>query len=332
MNKKLSLFATVLAIGFTSNAVFAQTYSRTDRKGKLLADNISISKQAQRLDSIIASQLANDEQEFVELDSDNPASEMYEGAWSSRGVNANRVFLDKMQDSVQFDLSGFVNPINSELTSVFGPRRSRYHYGVDIELDMGDPIVSAWDGKVRVTSYDRGGYGSYVVVRHNNGLETVYGHLSDIKVFEGQTVRAGQLLGLGGSSGRSSGPHLHFETRFLGNPINPERFIDYENGEIWADSYTMKKDVCFDYIQYTRNPGRYYSNYRSDDDDNNNSSSNNRRDKKHAKGKSKSHKVKNGETLSHIADKYNVPIKTLCKLNKIGRNAVLRPGQKVKYS
>lgn len=324
MNKKLSLFATAMAIGFASNALMAQSYSKAGKSGRFLADNISMSKQAQKLDSIIASQLAQ-EDDFVELDSDNPASEMYEGAWSTHGVNANRVTLDKMQDSVNFDLSGYVHPIYGELTSVFGPRPRRYHYGVDVELDMGDPIVSAWDGKVRVTSFDRGGYGSYIVVRHNNGLETVYGHLSSIKVFEGQTVRAGQIIGLGGSSGRSTGPHLHFETRFLGNPINPERFIDFENGEVWSNNFNMKKDVCFEYVQYTRNPARYYTRYENED---------NRSSRKSERSRVavKYHKVKSGETLSHIADRYNIPIKTLCKLNKIGRGALLRPGQKIKYS
>lgn len=320
MNKKLSLFATILLIGFSSNALMAQNHKKDGKKKQLLASNISTLKQAQKLDSIIASQLAMND-DFLEYDNDNPASEMYEGAWSSRGVNANRVPLDKMQDSVNFDLSGYVHPIEGELTSVFGPRPRRYHYGVDIELDNGDPIVSAWDGKVRVTSYDRGGYGSYIVVRHDNGLETIYGHLSDIKVFEGQIVRAGQIIGLGGSTGRSTGPHLHFETRFLGNPINPERFIDFENSEIWAEHYFMTKEVAFDYIQYTRNPGRYYSRDSRDYQYHN---------KKSAKNRTKTHKVRKGETLSHIADKYNVSIKTICRRNGIKRNALLRPGQSIK--
>lgn len=322
MNKKLGLFATILLIGFTSSSLMAQNRKKTDKKNPLLANNISVLKQAQRLDSIIASQLAMNN-EFLELDSDNPASELYEGAWSSRGVNANRLTLDKMPDSVNFDLCGYVHPIEGELTSLFGPRTRKYHYGVDLELDNGDPIVSAWDGKIRVTSFDRGGYGHYIVVRHDNGLETVYGHLSDIKVFEGQTVRAGQIIGLGGSTGRSTGPHLHFETRFLGNPINPERFIDFENSEVWANNYYMIKDVAFDYIQYTRNPGRYYSRDTEEFQQHNKKSA-------RAKAKTKNHKVKKGETLSHIADRYNVSIKTICRRNGIKRNAFLRPGQSIK--
>jgi LysM repeat protein len=334
MGNKLTLFAAVVVFGCSSNTLLAQ---KMDRRSKLLADNISISKQALKLDSIIASHLSQ-EDNYIEDDSDNPASELYEGAWSSKGVNANRVMLDKVPDSVTFDCSGYSHPIMGTITSLFGPRPNRYHYGVDIKLNIGDQVASAWDGKVRVTNYDKGGYGSYIVIRHNNGLETVYGHLSQIKVFEGQAVRAGQIIALGGNSGHSTGPHLHFETRFLGNPINPERFIDFENGITWNDKYLMKKDVAFEYIKYTKNPGRYYTHSVKSNENENLSASiskNNRHDhKKNKKEKEKLrlHKVRDGETLSHIAEKHNIPINTLCRLNGISKKSTLRPGQKIKYS
>lgn len=326
MTKKLSLIAALGIAGIFSSSLMAQMTPQRVNHKKLLADNISALRQAQLLDSIISERVRDEDED------DNPASEMYDGAWSTKGVNANRVELDKIPDSVTFDCSGYVHPIMGEITSIFGPRKTRYHYGLDIKLNVGDPVVSAWDGKVRVTSYDRKGYGSYIVIRHNNGLETVYGHLSEIKVFDGQTVRAGQIIALGGNTGRSTGPHLHFETRFLGNPINPERFIDFESGTVWRDKYLMRKDVAFEYTKYAHN-SRFYaslnSRSRGESNDDKNSSSKGNHSKRE---KSKFHKVKNGETLSHIADRYNVSISELCRKNGISRTKLLKPGQKIKYS
>ncbi|MBF0976287.1 MAG: M23 family metallopeptidase, partial [Bacteroidetes bacterium] len=102
-------------------------------------------------------------------------------------------------------------------------RRRRYHYGTDIGLKVGDSIVSVFDGTVRIVSYDAHGYGNYIVVRHNNGLESLYAHLSQTIAVENQKVKAGELIGLGGNTGRSTGPHLHFEFRFLGNPFNTKK-------------------------------------------------------------------------------------------------------------
>jgi len=119
-------------------------------------------------------------------------------------------------------------PNNSpKLTSNFGPRWGRLHAGVDIDLETGDPVYSAFDGIVRVSGYNNGGYGNFMVVRHYNGIETLYGHLSRKNLESGAYVKAGDQIGLGGSTGRSTGSHLHFETRYEGNPFNPTYVFNF---------------------------------------------------------------------------------------------------------
>lgn len=291
------------------------TPPRTNKK--YTAYNESLNKQKladiRRLDSIIAAKIQEDDLDDFAMEGDNPADEIYEGAWSTEGVNANRVDYAKVPDSVYIDCSGYVAPIESYITSEFGPRWRRYHYGIDLKVTIGDPVGSAFTGKVRVCRYDRGGYGSYVVVRHSNGLETLYGHLSEIKVIEGQEVRAGQCIGLGGNTGRSTGPHLHFETRFLGNPINPKKFFNFDTGKPLVANYLFTKEQAFDY-RSSASAAKYKKG----------------KGKKSSKGSGRYHKVRSGETLSGIAARYGTTVSKLCKVNGISRNAKLRPGQRLR--
>ena len=145
-----------------------------------------------------------------------------------------------LPDSFRIDLSNFCMPTtHTRITSKFGPRRRRMHNGIDVKVYVGDTIRSAFAGKVRIVK-DQGrrkGYGKYFIIRHENGLETVYGHLSKQLVHEDQYVEAGEVIGLGGNTGRSSGSHLHFETRLLGQAINPAFMFDFEKQDIVADSY-----------------------------------------------------------------------------------------------
>ena len=141
------------------------------------------------------------------------------------------------------DVTGYVAPVKGKLVSAFGyrPRFGRMHRGVDLDLNVGDTVVAAFDGRVRITKFERRGYGYYVVLRHDNGLETVYGHLSRFLVKPDQYVKAGQPIALGGNTGRSTGPHLHFETRFMGMALNPASIIDFENYVTHKDVYTFDK-------------------------------------------------------------------------------------------
>lgn len=141
------------------------------------------------------------------------------------------------------DVTGYVAPVRGKLVSPFGyrPRFGRMHRGVDLDLNVGDTVVAAFDGRVRIAKYERRGYGYYLVLRHDNGLETVYGHLSRFLVKPDQYIKAGQPIALGGNTGRSTGPHLHFETRFMGIALNPAEIIDFENFVTHKDVYTFDK-------------------------------------------------------------------------------------------
>ena len=182
------------------------------------------------------------------------------------------------------------------------------HNGIDVKVYIGDTIRAAFNGKVRVVKNQgrRTGYGKYVIIRHDNGLETVYGHLSKQLVSEDQYVEAGEVIGLGGNTGRSTGSHLHFETRFLGQAINPALLFDFEKQDIVADSYLFKKGNN----RYRRtNSSAIASN-----------------------GDIQYYKVRKGDSLSRISKKTGVSIDRLCKLNGITRRTTLRPNQVLKCS
>ena len=212
-------------------------------------------------------------------------------------------------DSFQIDCSSFVYPIGidsmARVTSKYGPRRRRMHKGIDLKVLKGDTIRSSFDGKVRIKAYERRGYGYYVVIRHPNGLETIYGHLSKILVNENQIVRAGETIGLGGNTGRSTGSHLHFETRFLGQAINPAEIIDFENGVPKQDQYVFRN------IKIRGRKSNIYT-----------SSTN----------QMVYHRVKSGDTLGKIARLYGTTVTELCRLNGLKSTSVLRVGQSIRCS
>lgn len=191
-------------------------------------------------------------------------------------------------------------PICGKVTSPFGPRHRRMHYGVDIELDRGDTVVAAFEGMVRISRY-HSQFGHVVVIRHTNGLETLYGHLSQRSVSTGDVVEAGQVIGLGGSTGRSTGDHLHFETRYLGHPIDPHLLFDIEEGELRAEELHV-------------HPGLFRTSS--------------------AKGKSSAqrvHVVRRGDTLSSIARRKGTSVQALCKANRLRTTSTLRIGQRIRY-
>lgn len=240
-----------------------------------------------------------------------PAYSLYPN-WSNERVHAygNTVTIP---DTFRIDMAGFRMPTeHTKITSKFGPRRRRMHNGLDIKVYIGDTIRAAFSGKVRMVKYERRGYGKYVVIRHENGLETVYGHLSKQIVDENQYVEAGEPIGLGGNTGRSTGSHLHFETRFLGQAINPALLFDFEKQDIVADSYLFRKGN-----------NRYQRNRTNSKNVNLLASSD---------GTIRYHKVRSGDTLSRIAQKTGTSIDALCKLNHITRRTILRPGQVLRCS
>ena len=177
------------------------------------------------------------------VDLENPASFLYP-EWSNSYVhNYDNVTLP---DSLVVSMKGYCMPTDSTyITDKFGysPRRGRQHMGLDIRIKIGDTIRAAFDGKVRISRYERRGYGHYLVIRHPNGLETVYGHLSKKLVDENDIVHAGDPIALGGNTGRSTGPHLHFETRILGNAINPALMFDFPHQRAQTDFYVYERNT-----------------------------------------------------------------------------------------
>ena len=167
-----------------------------------------------------------------------PSEEIY-GEWTNVGVHAS---VKDVPNTYKIDLRNFSMPIkHSMITSKFGPRWGRNHNGVDIKAYLGDTVRAAFKGKVRVVNTSQGGYGKCVVIRHWNGLETLYGHLSKQLVKNNQVVEAGEPIGLAGNTGRSTGTHLHFETRFCGIPINPLNMFSFEMRDVVDDFYVYKK-------------------------------------------------------------------------------------------
>ena len=259
-----------------------------------------------------------------------PAIDLYgEDSWTN-WVNP---FAGKSSPRVpatyDIDCSGFVMPLEGTMrvTSNYGyrARYRREHKGIDLALRTGDDVRAVFDGKVRIRGYERGGYGNYIVIRHPNGLETVYGHMSRCIAQEGQIVRAGEVIGKGGSTGRSTGPHLHFETRFLGIDINPALIIDFGVGAPQSDFYTFVAP-------------RGYKTYAYDDSDAQSKASSDAKYKAKAKKNRASasrapriYRVKKGDTLSSIAKKTGISVSRLCKANNMSSRAVLRPGQALKY-
>lgn len=187
--------------------------------------------------NILLDQIRDREQADIATD-----AEIYSKFWASERVNpyGNEVTIPEHKN---IDVSEFVAPVPGIVTSGYGyrPRFGRMHYGVDINLHRGDTVRAAFSGKIRLTKYEARGYGYYVVMRHDNGMETVYGHLSRFLVKPNQVVKAGDPIALGGNTGRSTGPHLHFETRYLGIAINPAAIIDFENHVVHKDIFAFDK-------------------------------------------------------------------------------------------
>jgi murein DD-endopeptidase MepM/ murein hydrolase activator NlpD len=187
------------------------------------------------------------------------ASEFYTD-FDTTAVHAEKFDVLNFNDSVLIvlqdkDHGKYVHPCNGRATSSFGFRKSRYHLGVDIDLETGDSVMTCFDGKVRIAQWSKT-YGNVVVVRHPSGIETYYAHLSKLNVKPGQEVKAGEVLGLGGNTGHSHGSHLHFETRFRGQPFDPNMIIDFNRMCLRGDTYYLSKSN-FKYLGDTHKVKHY---------------------------------------------------------------------------
>lgn len=276
--------------------------------------------------NLAAISLPEEHDEAEEVDSllAFPSNDLY-SSWDTSVIHPYSFIESFKQDSAIIRLTeptdcGFVLPFKGNVTSEFGWRKRRPHYGTDIDLETGDTVVAAFDGMIRIAKLNRS-YGNVVIIRHNNGLETVYAHLSKILVEAGQKIEAGQQIGLGGNTGHSFGAHLHFEMRYLGQAMDTEDFIDFATG-------TLKKNECMITKADVENKYDLRSLHTRHKKDLNYARSTN--GGKASGGKGRIYKVKNGDTLGRIAQRNHTTIKAICKKNGIKQNKVLRPGQKLK--
>lgn len=287
----------------------------------LLARQAPVDRRMRTVDTLSIQSII--EREMTE----NPSAQLYDD-WNN--VYAHRA--TELPDSFRINLRNFCMPTtNRVITSKMGPRWGRMHKGLDIKVYIGDTIRAAFSGKVRIKKYERAGYGKYLVIRHNNGLETIYGHMSDWLVEENQVVKAGQPIGLGGNTGRSTGSHLHFETRLCGVALNPALLFDFVNQDVTADYYMFRKET-FEHESVAINKNLLleggHSNELAKETDNKNGRNRNVREF----SETKYHKVSVGETLTSIAKRRGTTVAQLCKLNHLTRDVKVRPGQILRYS
>lgn len=320
MKAKITL---ALAIILTAAGVTAQTYRLPDRHAashdKLLTNQgnagIAVENTAKYLEELF------DEENEPEFD-------IYTEGWDSKRVNC---YADvAVPQRVEIDVSNFSMPHPGYITSPYGYRRRfrRMHKGVDLKLNIGDTVRAAFDGRIRIINFERRGYGKYVVIRHTNDLETVYGHLSGYLVEEGDYVKAGQPIALGGNTGRSTGPHLHFETRYMGYAINPCAIFDFANQTTHTDTYTFDKNTYQNARNFSPSANSEYAKQYLKDNPNKPYARSVTSSKSHAS--SSIYRVRKGDSLSKIASRNGTTVAKLCRLNGINTSTKLRVGQRLK--
>lgn len=300
-------------------AAFAQTSIAQD----LLARQAPVDRKMKAVDTLLLHNII--EKENLE----SPAAQLYE-EWDNRYAHRQTA----LPDSFRIDLRHFCMPTPSRvITSNFGPRWRGQHKGLDIKVYIGDTIRAAFSGKVRIVRYEAGGYGNYIVIRHNNGLETIYGHLSKQLVKENQEVRAGDVIGLGGNTGRSTGSHLHFETRLCGVALNPALLFDFRAQDVTGDYYTFRNNSYQrESAEANRLRGKIGNGGYTPDQVRGGVAS--RREDVEAFNtvQVQYHKVQAGETLNSIARKRGVTVEQICRLSHISKSTKIKPGRILRYS
>lgn len=240
-----------------------------------------------------------------------PASQFY-SKWDTVTINPYKQDLKAMEDTINLVLGNlddcaFHPPAIGDLSSGFGfrkwGRRQKFHFGTDIRMEVGDPVYAAFEGVVRIAKRSAD-YGYVVLIRHNNGLETLYAHFSQLLAYPGQPVKGGDIIGLAGSTGRSTGPHLHFEVRFKGEKINPSTLIHFPSGSLLTDTFQVEKG-CFKHLYEVKS----------------------------AKLKAqvpKYTKAKKNDTIRKIAARYGLSAKKLSRLNRVSSKSKLKKGRRIR--
>jgi murein DD-endopeptidase MepM/ murein hydrolase activator NlpD len=274
--------------------LFLPFYSFSQRNTDAIIDTVETPEGPAILYKNFTWEYLQDEPVLMSMDEDSTG--LFSNQWINDQIFAYRVKPDSVKDTLIYLTSlnrEFTLPIYGKLFRGF----TYSHKGLDIKLNKGDTIRSAFDGVVRYAKYNRGGFGNLVIIRHYNGLETYYGHLSKIKVKVNQIVKSGETIALGGSTGRSRGPHLHFEIRYKDVPLDPLRMIDFDNQKLISSSFPVTKKIFY--------PNDHVPN-------------------------ALIVKIKSGDTIGKLSRKYGTSIKEICAMNKIKSTTTLKIGRKIR--
>ena len=258
------------------------------------------------------SEIANDSSKVI-IDANDPKAFTKAILLEKEGVDfevvgeqknkAPQLVVKEKKNEDFFDFSTMLIPITHKapLGSKYGIRDHRLHRGVDVSIIRDEPVVAAFPGVVTVSKYNQGGYGHYVMVEHENGLSTLYGHLSERLVKVGDKVYPGDIVGLAGNTGKSSGAHLHFEIRYGEINIDPETIVDFPNWELKPGvEHVPKKKIINAHYNMQR------------------------------KLKKENHyTVKKGDTQKTVAAWFNISTQALCRINNLTPGAPLKVGQKL---
>lgn len=325
---------TIKALALTALMALSSTHIQAQ---DLLARQAPVDRKATKVDTFALKSV-------IEREQANSAVAQLYTEWNNKYAHR----ATELPDSFRIDLRHFCMPTPSRvITSNFGRRWGRMHKGLDIKVYTGDTIRAAFDGKVRMAQYEANGYGNYVVIRHNNGLETIYGHMSKHLVRENQEVKAGTPIGLGGNTGRSTGSHLHFETRLCGVALDPALMFDFKAQDVTADFYTFRKKAnaagrtvaqrntkqaqvkeAVEQPEAVENEQASVKTSRETTVRSNKQ----QRTREQRRPKQKNYTVKKGDTLYSIAKRSGMTVDQLCKMNGIKKNSSIKPGQVIKHS
>jgi hypothetical protein len=242
----------------------------------------------------------------------NPAEDLYKNQWECDNIRYSYKNFSSKSDTITITLVNgndhpFVMPYKGKIISKYGIRNGRMHTGTDIKLNLGDSVLCAFDGKVRLARRFSG-YGNMVVVRHSNGLETLYGHLKEIKVHVNDTIKAGDLIGLGGRTGRATTEHLHFETRIFGEPFDSNKYIDFNTFALKGPNLYYKNRQVVNDLDMLKMPSAAPQGQVAYDSD------------------ATQHVIRKGDNLWSIAKMYNTTVRSLCVLNHITTQQILTIG------
>ena len=311
---KIKTFAFIVFFAATAQSATAQD---------LLARQAPVDRKMKAVDTLLLHNIIDKE------NSESPAAQLYD-EWENKYAHRSI----ELPDTFKIDLRHFCMPtVSRVVTSNFGSRWGRQHKGIDLKVYIGDTIRAAFSGKVRIVRYEARGYGNYIVIRHNNGLETIYGHLSKQLVDENQEVRAGDVIGLGGNTGRSTGSHLHFETRLCGVALNPALLFDFRSQDVTGDFYTFRNSsYSRESAEANRLRGVIGNGKYSSEDVNGEMADTEPAPASVSTAQVQYHKVEAGETLQSIARKRGVTVEQICRLSHINTSMRIRPGTILRYS